>query len=101
MEQYAFKDLTLKIFRDVLDEDEFRDWPDVGIALQSYLRDTEGDLFQLARWSEERGTPIWVRLVKGAYWDYENVLARQQGWPAPVWAHKHETDAAYERLTRF
>ena len=40
MEQYAYKDLTLRIFREVLDEDEFRDWPDVGIAIQAYLRDT-------------------------------------------------------------
>src|SRR5437773_8775088 len=40
MEQYAFKDLTLRIFREVLDEDEFRDWSDVGIAIQAYLRDT-------------------------------------------------------------
>ena len=40
MEQYSTKDMTLQIFREVLDEDEFRDWPDVGIAIQAYLRDT-------------------------------------------------------------
>ena len=40
MEQYAFKDVTLRIFREVLAEDEFRDWPDVGIAIQAYLRDS-------------------------------------------------------------
>ena len=49
MEQYAYKDLTLRIFREVLDEDEFRDWPDVGIAIQAYLRDAERDLRKLAR----------------------------------------------------
>ena len=49
MEQYAYKDLTLRIFREVLDEDEFRDWPDVGIAIQAYLRDCERDLDELAR----------------------------------------------------
>ena len=38
MEQYAYKDLTLRIFREILEEDEFRDWPDVGIAIQAYLR---------------------------------------------------------------
>ena len=27
MEQYASKDLTLQIFREILDEPEFRDWP--------------------------------------------------------------------------
>jgi RHH-type proline utilization regulon transcriptional repressor/proline dehydrogenase/delta 1-pyrroline-5-carboxylate dehydrogenase len=101
MEQYAFKDATFQIFREVLTEPEFRDWSDVGIAVQAYLRDTEGDLFQLLKWAEERGTPVWVRLVKGAYWDYETILSRQQGWPTPVWSHKWETDAAYERSTRF
>ena len=48
MEQYAFKDLTLRIFREVLTEEEFRDWPDVGIAIQAYLRDCAADLESLA-----------------------------------------------------
>jgi RHH-type transcriptional regulator, proline utilization regulon repressor / proline dehydrogenase / delta 1-pyrroline-5-carboxylate dehydrogenase len=101
MEQYAFKDLTLQIFREVLEEPEFRDWGDVGIAIQAYLHDTERDLAQLADWAARRGTPVWVRLVKGAYWDYETIISRQFGWPSPVWAHKWETDANYERLTQF
>src|SRR5581483_1588601 len=101
MEQYAFKDVTLQIFHEVLDEPEFHDWPDVGIAIQAYLRDCERDLAQLAEWARQRGTPVWVRLVKGAYWDYETIIARQFGWPCPVWARKWETDANYEKMTRF
>src|SRR5207248_5486224 len=68
MESYSHKDLTLQIFREVLEEDEFRDWPDAGVALQAYLRDTEHDLAVMARWAERRGTGVWVRLVKGADW---------------------------------
>ncbi len=101
MEQYAYKDLTLRIFREVLEEDEFHDWPDVGLAVQAYLPDSGRDLEELARWVERRGTPVWIRLVKGAYWDYETVVAAQQGWPVPVYTRKWETDANYERLTRF
>jgi RHH-type transcriptional regulator, proline utilization regulon repressor / proline dehydrogenase / delta 1-pyrroline-5-carboxylate dehydrogenase len=101
MEQYAYKDLTLLIFREVFAEDEFRDWPDVGIALQAYLRDSAADLQALRDWAVWRGTPVWVRLVKGAYWDYETVIAAQQGWPVPVFTRKWESDASYERLTRF
>jgi RHH-type proline utilization regulon transcriptional repressor/proline dehydrogenase/delta 1-pyrroline-5-carboxylate dehydrogenase len=101
MEHYAVKDLTLHIFQEVLGEPEFRDWPDVGIAIQAYLRDTAVDLRRLRDWAERRGTPVWVRLVKGAYWDSETILARQANWPVPVWSHKWETDAAYERLTAF
>lgn len=101
MEQYVHKDVTLRIFREVLEEEEFRDWPDVGLAVQAYLRDCGADLENLARWVERRGTPVWVRLVKGAYWDFETVVAAQQGWPVPVFTAKAETDANYERLTEF
>lgn len=101
MEQHAYKDLTLHIFRSVLEEEAFRDWPNVGIAIQAYLRDTAHDLEVLAAWAQRRGTPITVRLVKGAYWDYETIISAQYGWPNPVWAHKWETDANYERLTAF
>ncbi len=101
MEQYAYKDLTFQIFKEVLDEPEFRDWPDVGIAVQAYLRDCEADLKSLRDWAERRGTPVAVRLVKGAYWDFETIQSRQQNWPCPVWNRKSDTDANYERLTRF
>src|SRR5207245_1591187 len=74
---------------------------DVGIAIQAYLQDTEADLEGLLRWVERRGTPVWVRLVKGAYWDYETVVAAEMGWPVPVFAQKFETDANFEKLTSF
>jgi RHH-type proline utilization regulon transcriptional repressor/proline dehydrogenase/delta 1-pyrroline-5-carboxylate dehydrogenase len=101
MEQYAYKDITLRIFREVLEEEEFHDWPDVGIAIQAYLHDCATDLEMLARWVQKRGTPVWVRLIKGAYWDYETVVAAQQGWPVPVFTIKAQTDANYEKMTRF
>ncbi len=41
-----------------------------------------------------------MRLVKGAYWDYETIHAEQKGWAVPVWPHKQETDACFERMTR-
>ncbi|PYO19973.1 MAG: hypothetical protein DMD85_17415 [Candidatus Rokuibacteriota bacterium] len=41
-----------------------------------------------------------VRLVKGAYWDYETAHAELEHWPVPVFETKPETDASFERLTR-
>jgi RHH-type proline utilization regulon transcriptional repressor/proline dehydrogenase/delta 1-pyrroline-5-carboxylate dehydrogenase len=99
MEQYAYKDLTLAIFRALLEEEEFQKDPHVSIALQTYLRDTEKDLAELIRWAKEHGRRIGVRLVKGAYWDSEIAWARQKNWPIPVFLAKAETDANYERLT--
>ena len=41
------------------------DWPDVGIAIQVYLKDTEKDLHQLLDWAKNvRKCPAWIRLVK-------------------------------------
>lgn len=100
MEQYAYKDLTLEIFRQTLNEDEFRDWADVGIVVQAYLKDSHQDVVRLLEWSRERGTPVWVRLVKGAYWDYETVNAVGRNWPVPVYEQKWQSDDSYERLSR-
>jgi len=101
MESYHTKDLTLAVFKKVLMEDEFRDVGDVGIVIQCYLRDAERDLVELRDWAIERGKPVWVRLVKGAYWDYETVHAQYHGWPVPVFQQKWQSDATYEKLVRF
>jgi len=101
MESHATKDLTLAIFRQIASEDEFRDWPDCGVVVQAYLRDSPRDIEQLAAWARERGTPVWVRLVKGAYWDFETIHARGAGWPVPVWQKKWQTDACYEATTTY
>jgi RHH-type proline utilization regulon transcriptional repressor/proline dehydrogenase/delta 1-pyrroline-5-carboxylate dehydrogenase len=101
MESHATKDLSLAIFRAVAVEEEFRDWRDFGIVLQAYLRDTVRDLPELAAWARARGTPVWVRLVKGAYWDYESIHATAAGWPVPVWERKWQTDACYEGATTY
>ncbi len=100
MEQYAYKDLTLAILKDILLDDEFRHRSDIGVTLQAYLRDTEQDLQGLIAWAKQRGTPITVRLVKGAYWDQETIRAAQKDWDAPVFSQKTSTDANFERLTR-
>ncbi len=100
MEQYAYKDLTLAILKELLMEDEFRTRTDIGVTLQAYLRDSEDDLQGLVAWAKERGHPITVRLVKGAYWDQETIKSRQHNWENPVFSHKSSTDVWFERLTR-
>ncbi|MEA2093418.1 MAG: proline dehydrogenase family protein, partial [Pseudomonadota bacterium] len=96
MEQYDFRHIVLQCFMTVLMEPEFRDWPDAGIAVQAYLKDAREDLQQLIDWAGKRGTPVQIRLVRGAYWDYETVIAHQHGWQVPVWEEKARTDASFE-----
>ena len=101
MEQYSSRALTYAIFRRILAEPEFRDWPDVGIVVQAYQPQAEAELRLLLEWVESRGMPITIRLVKGAYWDYEVLTARRLGWPEPVFLQKWQSDAMFERCTRF
>jgi RHH-type proline utilization regulon transcriptional repressor/proline dehydrogenase/delta 1-pyrroline-5-carboxylate dehydrogenase len=101
MEQYAYKDLTIDIFKQVLLEEEFRSYPHFGIVIQVYLPEAGDDLRGLLEWVQERGTPITVRLVKGAYWDYETVVAESHGWPIPVYRQKWQSDENFERQSRF
>ena len=98
MESYRFKDITLEVYRRL--KLEFCDYPHIGIVLQAYLLDTDRDLDDLLAWAAENGLSISIRLVKGAYWDYETVRARQMGWKLPVRTIKADTDAAFERYAR-
>ena len=100
MESYRYKNITLELYRRLRSDPEFRDYPGLRLALQSYLRDTDQDLTELLDWARTNDLPISIRLVKGAYWDYETVIARQNDWPIPVYTLKAETDAAFERHTR-
>lgn len=101
MESYKLKDLTLQLFKSILEEPEFRTQPAIGIAIQAYLRDCERDLRELIAWARKHHRPIGVRLVKGAYWDFETILAQQRDWPVPVWSAKAESDANFEKLSLF
>ena len=100
MESYAHKNTTLELFRTLFAEPEFQDWPHAGIVIQAYLRDAERDLRELLDWGRGRGTRFTVRLVKGAYWDYEKIKAAQNGWRCPVFLQKPESDACFEKCTR-
>lgn len=97
MEMYSLKNITLDVFTELMDEEEFRDWSGAGLALQAYLAETRDDLERLAEWAGRNGRRVTVRLIKGAYWEYETVTARQKGWPAPVFSAKSHTDWNFER----
>ena len=99
MEHYDVKGITLQLFRELLTEPEFAGI-EAGIVVQAYLKDSRTDLADLVAWSSQRARPITVRLVKGAYWDTETVHARAEGWPLPVYEHKEQTDANFERCVR-
>src|ERR1700726_1830931 len=100
MESYAHKNSTLELFKTLFTETEFHDWPHVGVVIQAYLRDAGKDLLDLIEWGRARATRFTVRLVKGAYWDYEKIKSTQNGWSSPVYLQKPESDVKFELLTR-
>jgi RHH-type proline utilization regulon transcriptional repressor/proline dehydrogenase/delta 1-pyrroline-5-carboxylate dehydrogenase len=100
MESSKHHDLTIELFQQILMEPEFRDWENVGIVLQAYLKRGEDALASLLRWGRERGARFAIRLVKGAYWDAETAAAVRNHSEPPVWTQKWQSDACYERMAR-
>lgn len=101
MEHYAVKHMTLEVFTELINEPELKDYKFFGIVIQAYLRDSFEDIKALTEFAQKRGSPFWVRLVKGAYWDSETIEAQQRGWPIPVYTNKAESDANYELCAKY
>jgi RHH-type proline utilization regulon transcriptional repressor/proline dehydrogenase/delta 1-pyrroline-5-carboxylate dehydrogenase len=100
MEHLPARKFTLELFKSINDEPDFRDWPHKGIAYQAYMKDAEPLLADLLEWARQGGHDFGVRLVKGAFWDEEVVMASLFNYPVPVFTNKHATDASYERCAR-
>ena len=96
MESHHSKDITLAVYRRL--REKYPKYPHLGIVLQAYHRETEENLDLLLTWARKKGLHLNIRLVKGAYWDMETVLAAQHGWPERVFTDKAATDANFEKL---
>ena len=101
MEEYRDLDITIELFKSVLDEEEFLSYRG-GIVLQAYLPDTYAAYLDLAEWSKKRmargGAPIKVRLVKGANLAMEHVEAELRHWESTPFSTKIESDANYKKI---
>jgi RHH-type transcriptional regulator, proline utilization regulon repressor / proline dehydrogenase / delta 1-pyrroline-5-carboxylate dehydrogenase len=100
MEHYALKGLTLEIFKVLTKRFEPALSQRLGFVIQAYLRDSYSDTEEMLDWARREGRQVTIRLVKGAYWDFEKVVAAQKTWKIPVYLSKPETDANYERISR-
>ena len=100
MEEAGFISPTLETLKSVLSKDEFKHWDGLGIVLQAYAKRTEADLEDIIEFSKVRGAPISIRLVKGAYWDSETLIAKQHGWENPLFENKSSSDFVFESLSK-
>jgi RHH-type proline utilization regulon transcriptional repressor/proline dehydrogenase/delta 1-pyrroline-5-carboxylate dehydrogenase len=101
MEEYRDLEMTIAVFTRLLDKPEFHDL-EAGIVLQAYLPDALSAMVRLQDWAAARvaagGSPIKVRLVKGANLPMERVEAAIHDWPLATWPTKQATDANYKRV---
>ncbi|MGJ9403991.1 proline dehydrogenase family protein [Arthrobacter sp. KK5.5] len=101
MEEYKDLDLTLAVFMELLDREEFRGL-EGGIVLQAYLPDALSAMIRLQEWAAKRtaegGAPVKVRLVKGANLPMETMDADVHGWPLATWNSKQESDTSYKAV---
>jgi RHH-type transcriptional regulator, proline utilization regulon repressor / proline dehydrogenase / delta 1-pyrroline-5-carboxylate dehydrogenase len=97
-EQWTINEIILRTFEKLATLPEFVDYPHLGIVLQAYLKSSNHLMARLNQLAAARNAPFSVRLVKGAYWDYEVMRCRQHGYPCPVYPTKGETDAQFEAL---
>ena len=99
-EDVGNNELIYEAFKQVFGSDEFKDFPYPGAVVQAYARRSGEVIDDLLDFARKRGGPIAIRLVKGAYWDSETVIADQNEWPSPLFGQKQSSDAQFELLTR-
>ncbi len=103
LDMEAYRDLTLtaSAFMHTLDQPEFKNLF-AGMALQAYLPDSFGMLQEITAWAQRRidagGSPVKVRIVKGANMEMERLESSLSGWPLAPYDNKLDVDANWKRM---
>ena len=85
-------ELSLLLFERLAAAPELASWEGLGIAVQAYSKRAPA----VIDWLADLNRPVMVRLVKGAYWDFEIKRAQVEGLTDyPVYTRKAHTDVAY------
>ena len=104
MEEYRDLHLTADIFMHTLSRKGMENVRG-GIALQAYVPDSSLVQEAITQWAVDRfhkgGSPITIRIVKGANMELERVEASVRGWPQAPYRSKIETDANYKRMVLY
>ena len=93
--------ISLEVFEAVKLGPDLKDWPGLGLAVQAYQKRALDVIAAVEGIAREGGSPVMVRLVKGAYWDSEIKRAQQEGLADyPVYTRKQATDVSYLACAR-
>ncbi len=89
-------ELTLTLLQQLAEDHDLSDWQGLGIAVQAYQKRALAQLDFLLDLAKRTQRKLKIRLVKGAYWDYEIKQAQIMGLPYyPVYTRKMSTDVSY------
>lgn len=106
LDMEAYRDLTItaEAFMRTLDQVEFKNFS-AGMALQAYLPDSYHILLKITEWARQRvnngGSPVKIRIVKGANMEMELVESALFDWPLAPFDSKIDTDANWKRMVGF
>ena len=92
--------VSLDLLSDILLNKKYREWENLGMAIQAYGKRS----LDLIDWIEnilKKRAPIHIRLVKGAYWDYEIKQSQIKSHPDySVYTNKRLTDLSFLHAAR-
>lgn len=89
-------EVSLLVFRRLLNNPELAGWNGLGLVVQAYQRRARHVIEWLNDAAREADRGVTVRLVKGAYWDSEIKRAQVMGLDSyPVFTRKSHTDVSY------
>lgn len=89
-------EFSFKIFEKILQEEILKNWQGFGVVIQSYQKRAFAAIDSLYNLAKSNQRKIYVRLVKGAYWDSEIKLDQVNGVEDfALFTRKEHTDISY------
>ena len=87
--------VSLELIGSILSKKKYKDWSNIGMVVQAYGKRS----LEVIDWVEDalkNRAPIHIRLVKGAYWDYEIKQSQVKSHPGySVYTNKSLTDLSF------
>lgn len=89
-------DIYLHIITKLYENKELQVSGLIGVVIQAYQKQANKSLEHIISLAKKYKIKIPIRLVKGAYWDYEIKRSQEQGLEEyPVYTSKNQTDISY------
>lgn len=89
-------ELSLLLIQRLILDPDLAGWQGLGFAVQAYQKRASAVIDWIIALAREQKRFIMIRLVKGAYWDFEIKYAQERGFSDyPVFTRKSSTDLCY------